>query len=70
MRAKISALEASGKMSGPVVTQLADAAAHTWYNAEGYHQGYVCANPKQGYVQAVSLPKAAKARKEHPELFR
>lgn len=42
-KAKISALEASGKLRGPVVTQLADAAAHTWYVAEGYHQGCVTA---------------------------
>ena len=40
-RAKIAALDAAGKLPGPVVTQLSEASAHVWYDAEKYHQGYV-----------------------------
>ena len=68
--AKIRALDASGSLRGPVVTALADAGAHEWFPAESYHQGYCKANPEQGYVRAVSLPKAAKVRREFPQLFR
>jgi peptide-methionine (S)-S-oxide reductase len=35
-----------------------------FYEAETYHQGYVCANPQQGYVRAVALPKVEKVRKK------
>lgn len=34
-----------------------------FYPAESYHQSYVCANPRQGYVRAVALPKVEKVRK-------
>jgi len=38
-------------------------ALDTFYPAETYHQNYVCANPRQGYVRAVALPKVEKVRK-------
>lgn len=59
---KIKALEDSGKVKSAIVTQVADANAHTWYPAEEYHQCYVKNNPTQGYVRAVSIPKLLKIR--------
>jgi len=44
----------------PIVTTLESLQA--FYPAETYHQGYVCANPRQGYVRAVALPKVDKVR--------
>jgi len=46
----------------PIVTTLEPLQA--FYPAETYHQGYVCANPRQGYVRAVALPKVDKVRKQ------
>jgi peptide-methionine (S)-S-oxide reductase len=62
INAKIKALEDSGKVKSAIVTQVADANAHTWYPAEEYHQCYVKNNPTQGYVRAVSIPKLLKIR--------
>ena len=45
----------------PIVTTLEP--LQTFYPAESYHQNYVCANPRQGYVRAVALPKVDKVRK-------
>ena len=68
VRAKVAALEAAGR--GHIVTQIADAAAHTWWPGEEYHQCYVKNNPRQGYVQAVSLPKYHSVKRKYPELFK
>jgi peptide methionine sulfoxide reductase msrA/msrB len=35
-----------------------------FFPAESYHQNYVCANPNQGYVRAVAMPKVAKVREK------
>ncbi len=67
---KIAALEASGKLGAPVVTQVEDATPHTWYPAEDYHQCYVKNNPTQGYVRAVSIPKYEQVRRKFPQLFK
>ncbi|GBF90530.1 methionine sulfoxide reductase [Raphidocelis subcapitata] len=49
----------------PIVTKLlplaTDGAARFW-PAEGYHQGYYQANPRQGYCMFVVEPKVAKFR--------
>lgn len=62
-RAKISALDASGKLSGKVVTTIEDPIV--FYLAEGYHQDYYedPSNPNQGYVQNVTRPKVEKVMK-------
>jgi peptide methionine sulfoxide reductase msrA/msrB len=60
-QALIDELNASGVFPRPIVTTLEPLTA--FYPAEAYHQGYVCANPFNGYVQAVALPKVAKVRK-------
>ena len=59
--AVIAQLDAAKLWSGPIVTDLAPAAA--FYMAEGYHQEYFARNPDQPYCQAVVAPKVAKFRK-------
>lgn len=51
-------LEESGRHAGPVVTTIERAGV--FYPAEGYHQDYYRANPRQGYCQAVIRPKLEK----------
>ncbi len=53
--------EIAGTFDKPIVTTLEPLAE--FYPAETYHQSYVCANPRQGYVRAVALPKVDKVRK-------
>ncbi len=62
-RAKIKALDESGKFSSKVVTTIEDPIQ--FYLAEGYHQDYYedTSNPNQGYVQNVSRPKVEKVMK-------
>jgi peptide-methionine (S)-S-oxide reductase len=56
----IAELTKSGVYGRPIVTTLEPLTA--FYEAEAYHQGYVCVNPRQGYVRAVALPKVDKVR--------
>jgi peptide-methionine (S)-S-oxide reductase len=63
--AVIAQLDAAKLWSGPIVTDLAPAAA--FYMAEGYHQEYFARNPDQPYCQAVVAPKVAKFRKHFLE---
>jgi peptide-methionine (S)-S-oxide reductase len=53
--------EIAGAFDKPIVTTLEP--LREFYPAETYHQNYVCANPLQGYVRAVALPKVDKVRK-------
>lgn len=57
---KIAALNASGVLRVPVVTQVTPFEA--FYRAEDYHQSYFRNNTYQGYCQAVVAPKVAKFR--------
>ena len=59
-QAMIDRLNASGQFPRPIVTTLEPLTA--FYPAEDYHQGYVCVNPRQGYVRAVAMPKVEKVR--------
>jgi peptide-methionine (S)-S-oxide reductase len=61
-REYIAELTASGAFTRPIVTTLEPLRA--FYEAEPYHQSYVCVNPRQGYVRAVALPKVAKVREK------
>ena len=45
----------------PVVTEIVG--FKVFYRAEGYHQGYFEANPRQPYCRVVVAPKVAKFRK-------
>jgi peptide methionine sulfoxide reductase msrA/msrB len=46
----------------PVVTTLEP--LKEFFEAEAYHQNFVCANPDQGYVRSVALPKVEKVRQK------
>lgn len=58
---KISEINASGKYSGKVVTELTK--FEKFWPAETYHQGYYNANPTQPYCSAVVGPKIQKFKK-------
>jgi peptide-methionine (S)-S-oxide reductase len=58
----IAHLEEAGVYRDPIVTTLEPLTE--FYPAEPYHQGFVCENPRQAYVQAVALPKVAKVREK------
>ncbi|WP_020571576.1 peptide-methionine (S)-S-oxide reductase MsrA [Neolewinella persica] len=59
-KAKIIALDKSGKFSSKIQTTIEDPIE--FYIAEAYHQDYYedTSNPNQGYVQNVSRPKVEK----------
>ena len=67
---KIEKLNASGKLSDPVVT-LVSPYAGLWV-AEGYHQNYFERPPysNPGYVERVTRPKVEKALRAYPELVK
>ena len=58
----IDELNEQGVYKRPIVTTLEPLVE--FFEAERYHQNYVCLNPNQGYVRAVALPKVAKVRKQ------
>lgn len=62
-KAKIAALNESGKFSAKIATTIEDPIV--FYVAEGYHQDYYedTSNPNQGYVQNISRPKVEKVMK-------
>ena len=66
-REVIAEVNASGRYSNPVVTEVT--AFERFYDAEDYHQDYLAdpSNPNQGYVQSVSWPKVRKVVKEFGE---
>lgn len=57
----IDALTQARTFASPIVTTLEP--LREFFPAEAYHQSYVCANPRQGYVRGVALPKVEKVRK-------
>jgi len=57
----IDELSRARQFAAPIVTTLEP--LHDFFPAEAYHQSYVCANPRQGYVRTVALPKVEKVRK-------
>ncbi|MCB1078176.1 MAG: peptide-methionine (S)-S-oxide reductase MsrA [Verrucomicrobiae bacterium] len=52
------ALNDSGKLSSPVVTEIRDAS--TFWEAEDYHQDFFKNNPNYGYCRVVISPKLKK----------
>ncbi|MHC4908698.1 MAG: bifunctional methionine sulfoxide reductase B/A protein [Planctomycetota bacterium] len=58
----------AGAFSSAIVTTLEP--LETFYDAEAYHQNYVCDNPMQGYVRGVALPKVAKVRDTFKDLLK
>ena len=61
-------LEASGRWSNSIVTELAP--LREFYPAEREHWDYYRRNPSQGYCQIVISPKLAKARKDLARLYK
>lgn len=59
-KATIATLDASGRYSAPICTQLLPAA--TFWVAEDYHHNFFERNPGQGYCQFVVAPKVLKFR--------
>ncbi len=57
----LAQLKESGVFTRPVVTTLEP--LNGFFDAEPYHQNYVCNNPTQSYVRGVALPKVEKTRK-------
>ncbi|MCW7539186.1 peptide-methionine (S)-S-oxide reductase MsrA [Aquabacterium sp. A7-Y] len=60
-REVIAELEASGKLPGPVVTEVLP--VDNYWPAEAYHQDYFANHPDQGYCAFVVAPKVEKFRK-------
>lgn len=66
--AMIEQLNESGQFDKKIATTLEPLTE--FYPAEDYHQDYVKHHPRDRYVVAYSLPKAAKVRKLFPDLIR
>jgi len=60
----IEDLNDSGAFNSKIVTTIEPLKEDGFYEAEAYHQNYVCNNPMQSYVRSAALPKVAKVRKE------
>ena len=69
-KAKIEALNASGKYDKEIATTIEDPIQ--FWVAEEYHQNYYedPSNPNQGYVQNVSRPKVEKVMKEFQDILK
>lgn len=64
----IAELEAAGRWSTPIVTQVAP--FEVFYPAEAYHQQYFRKNPAQPYCRAVVAPKVTKLQAHFPAFLR
>ncbi|NBC25175.1 MAG: peptide-methionine (S)-S-oxide reductase MsrA, partial [Bacteroidetes bacterium] len=59
----------SGKTyNRPIVTQVEQLT--TFWIAEEYHQDYAQRNPRDRYIQAISIPKVKKVQKAFPDLIK
>ena len=67
-RETIRRLDGSGEFASPIVTEVVEAS--TFYPAEIYHQDYFAKNPRDGYCNAVALPKVEKVRKAFEALVK
>jgi methionine-S-sulfoxide reductase len=67
-KAFIDDLNSSKHFPRPVVTTLEPLKA--FYPAETYHQNYACMNPRQGYIQAIAMPKVQKVREKYKSLLK
>ena len=53
---------------GPIVTKVN--ALQSFYEAEGYHQGYLDRHPDEPYIMINDLPKVENLRKHFPDLYK
>lgn len=61
-------LEASGKYSKPIATEIV--AFEKFWKAEDYHQDYERLHPDNSYVRAVSIPRLNRFKEKFPELLK
>jgi len=64
----IKTINASNKLSGKIVTEVA--AYKEFWVAEEYHQNYYELHPNHSYVARVSRPKVEKVLKAFPNLIK
>lgn len=64
----IKQLTAAKAFSQPIATTLEPLSR--FFPAEDNHQDFVARNPANGYVQANSLPKVEKLKKDFPQLLK
>ncbi len=64
----IAQLNASGKYDAPIAAEVVPLVK--FWEAEGYHQSYVKANPNQPYVRGESIPRIQEFQAKHPELIK
>ena len=64
----IALLEEKEIFSSPIVTEVSP--LEKFYFAEEYHQDYEKLNPRNPYVQNVSIPRLRRFQKAYPELLK
>jgi len=67
-QAYIAQLEAAGIFRSKIATELAPLLR--FFPAEAYHQNYAALNPRQPYIQHVSMPKVEKLHRTYGEYLR
>ncbi|MFO6446580.1 peptide-methionine (S)-S-oxide reductase MsrA [Erythrobacter sp. NE805] len=67
-KAYLAQLAKSGLWSKPIVTGIESYKA--FYPAERYHQDFMLANPKHGYIQRWDAPKVAALKQMFPTLYK
>ena len=65
---EIAALNASGKYSSPIVTEVSP--FEKFWPAEDYHQDYVRQHPNESYVRSVSIPRFERFKQAMPEVLK
>ncbi len=66
--AYIAQLNQAKVFHGPIVTKVT--ALQSFYEAEGYHQGYLDRHPDEPYIMINDLPKVENLRKHFPDLYK
>lgn len=64
----INQLNASGKYSAPIATQVVPFTV--FYEAEAYHQNYIQHNPNNPYVMHESIPRIKRFQSQYPDLIK
>lgn len=67
-KAYLAQLGASKLWSKPIVTKIEPYKA--FYAAEGYHQDFMLANPRHGYIMRWDAPKVAALKAMYPGFYR
>lgn len=67
-RAYIAQLDKGKYWRRPIVTAVEPFSA--FYKAEGYHQGFMQKNPRQGYIVRWDKPKIANLKRHFPKNYR